>query len=155
MDETQHHSDDGHKLAGPHQLTGDGSTAHGAVPTLRLLLLPDGRPIDVTRPMILVGRHSDVELRLAYPQVSRRHCRLLFEDGLWHVYDLDSRNGLFINGERMHQAALYEGDQIRVGEVTFLVTAAPQPSRGPAPDEEMLRSIAAALPHNDNSACMG
>jgi pSer/pThr/pTyr-binding forkhead associated (FHA) protein len=102
----------------------------------------------VAAPIAVVGRHSEVELRLAYPDISRRHCRLVFEDGVWHVHDLDSLNGLFINGERMHDAALYEGDRIQVGEATLLVTAAPSRKlTGPA--TEVLRSIAAALPQRE------
>jgi pSer/pThr/pTyr-binding forkhead associated (FHA) protein len=108
---------------------------------LRLMVLPEARPVEFAKPAVLVGRHSDVELRLAYPDVSRRHCRLVYTEGVWQIQDLDSLNGLFINGERMHEATLYDGDEIRVGEATLLVTEAPLP-----PGAEVLRSIAAALP---------
>lgn len=148
MDETrEYHGGNRHGLRGPHKLSGD--TSHGAstVAPLRLVVLPEGRPVEVAGPIALVGRHSEVEVRLAYPDVSRRHCRLVFEDGVWHVHDLDSLNGLFVNGERMHSAALYEGDRIQIGEATLLVTAAPSPARKLAgPATEVLRSIAAALP---------
>jgi pSer/pThr/pTyr-binding forkhead associated (FHA) protein len=92
---------------------------------LRLMVLPEARPVELAKPAVLVGRHSDVELRLAYPDVSRRHCRLVYADGVWQVQDLDSLNGLFVNGERMHEATLYEGDHIRVGEATLVITEAP------------------------------
>ncbi len=127
-------ADDAHELQGPHLRPGD---LVESVAPLRLLVLPQGRVVELGKPAVLVGRHTDADLRLAYPEVSRRHCRLVFEDGLWHVHDLDSLNGIFVNGERMHAATLYEGDRIRLGEVTLLVTAAPAP--------EMLRSIADAL----------
>jgi pSer/pThr/pTyr-binding forkhead associated (FHA) protein len=113
----------------------------GDITPLRFLVMPDGRPVEVRKPVVVVGRHTDVELRLAYPDVSRRHCRLVFADGVWQVHDLDSLNGLFVNGERMHEATLYEGDRLRVGEATLLVTEAPEPEGA-----DMLRHIAAALP---------
>jgi pSer/pThr/pTyr-binding forkhead associated (FHA) protein len=94
------------------------------VAALRLVVLPAGRPVEVSKPVVVVGRHSDVELRLAYPDVSRRHCRLVFAGGAWQVHDLDSLNGVFVNGERMHEATLYEGDQVKIGEATLVVTAA-------------------------------
>jgi pSer/pThr/pTyr-binding forkhead associated (FHA) protein len=143
MDETQQHFPSaGHALQGPHKLAGD-----VGVPPLRLLVLPGGQQVEVAKPVALIGRHSDVELRLAYPDVSRRHCRLVFGDGVWHIHDLDSLNGLFVNGERMHEATLYDGDRIRIGEATLVVTDAPAPMCKPAgPATQVLRSIADALP---------
>jgi pSer/pThr/pTyr-binding forkhead associated (FHA) protein len=119
-----------------------------AVIPLRLMVLPEQRPVEVAKPAVLVGRHSDVQLRLCYPDVSRRHCRLVYADGLWQIEDLDSLNGLFVNGERMHATTLYEGDRIRVGEATLVVTEAPAasaPERSKA-EVQVLRSIAEALP---------
>jgi pSer/pThr/pTyr-binding forkhead associated (FHA) protein len=144
MDETQQHRPSGgHAFQGPHKFSDDAL----AVPPLRLVVLPGGERVEVSKPIALIGRHSDVELRLAFPDVSRRHCRLEFDDGVWHIHDLDSLNGLFVNGERMHEATLYDGDRIRIGEATLLVIAAPAPACKPAgPATEMLRSIADALP---------
>jgi pSer/pThr/pTyr-binding forkhead associated (FHA) protein len=133
MDETrQHHGDGQHGLQGPHQVS-------HFVPLL-IKVLPEGRVVELTRPAVVVGRHSGADLRLAYPDVSRRHCRLVFDEGLWRVHDLDSLNGVYVNGERMNEAALYAGDEIRLGEATLLVTAAP------GPEAEVLRSIADVLP---------
>ncbi len=112
-----------------------------AIIPLRLLVLPEERPVELAKHAVVVGRHSAAELRLTYPDVSRRHCRLVYADGVWQIQDLDSLNGLFINGERMHEATLYEGDEIRIGEATLVVTQAPVPA-----GMEVLRSIAAALP---------
>jgi pSer/pThr/pTyr-binding forkhead associated (FHA) protein len=52
--------------------------------------------------------------------VSRRHARLIFRDGRWHVEDLDSTNGTFINGVKVtpHQlSVLSDGDVIRCGQI--------------------------------------
>lgn len=145
MDETQDlRPSGGHALQGPHKLIGAVPCAAGAVAPLRFVVMPGGRQVEVAKPTALIGRHSDVELRLAYPDVSRRHCRLVFDDGAWHIHDLDSLNGVYINGERMHEATLYNGDQIRIGEATLLVTAAPVVKPGAA--AQVLRSIADALP---------
>ena len=146
-DTRQHCSRTGHGLQGPHQEGDDSMFEGSAVAPLGLVVLPEGTLVEVARPVVLVGRHSDMELRLACPEVSRRHCRLVFQDGVWHVHDLDSLNGLYVNEERMQEAAIYEGDRIRIGTATLVVTAAPVAARKLAgPATEVLRSIAEALP---------
>jgi pSer/pThr/pTyr-binding forkhead associated (FHA) protein len=114
------HDSDGHVLQGPH--------LGAAFVPLRLLALPEQSVIEVARPALVVGRHSDADVRLGYPEVSRRHCRLAFEGGQWRLYDLDSLNGVYLNDERVHEATLCEGDRIRIGATTLVVTAAPAPA---------------------------
>ena len=105
-----------HTLQGPHK----DPTPTGFVP-LHLLLLPGGLCLELTRPDMLIGRHSSADIRLDLADVSRRHCRLVYQHGSWKVIDLNSLNGVFVNGERMHEAVLYEGDQVRLGSFTFQV----------------------------------
>ena len=103
--------------------------------------------IEVRRPDVIIGRHSQAEIRLAVPDISRRHCRLVFENQQWGVRDLNSLNGVYVNGERMHEAALYDGDHLQLGAFTFLVEYA-VPSAMPRDDNmrvEVLRSIAEAM----------
>jgi pSer/pThr/pTyr-binding forkhead associated (FHA) protein len=51
------------------------------------------------------------------------HCRLTVSaDGDLEVRDLDSTNGTFVNGERVQQAQLSDGDRIQVGRLELLVT---------------------------------
>ncbi len=88
---------------------------------LRLLLEPVGLSIDVVQPEVIVGRHSQAEVRFALPDISRRHCRLVFEEQQWRVYDLDSLNGVFVNGERMQEATLYDGDHLQLGAFVFRI----------------------------------
>jgi predicted component of type VI protein secretion system len=66
----------------------------------------------------VVGRHSDCDERLELPFISRRHCALsLRGDTVW-VEDLGSRNGTFLNGERLDGAQpLHDGDRL---DVAFL-----------------------------------
>jgi pSer/pThr/pTyr-binding forkhead associated (FHA) protein len=92
----------------------------GFVP-MRLLLQPGGLCVDINKPQMIVGRHSEADVRLGLPDVSRRHCRFVFADDSWQVYDLNSLNGVFVNGERLHQAAIRHGDRIRIGSLTFEV----------------------------------
>ncbi len=113
---------------------------------LRLRLQPGGLSVELTRPSVLIGRHSDADVRLALPDVSRRHCRFVFADGGWQVQDLNSLNGVWVNGERLQHAALTQNDFVRIGSLTFLVdlgrTAVADPDEGAA----VYKSITNILP---------
>ncbi|MCC6418605.1 MAG: FHA domain-containing protein [Gemmataceae bacterium] len=108
---------------------------------LRLLLQPGGLCIELTRSDMLVGRHSESDIRLALPDVSRRHCRFLFIGGGWQVVDLNSLNGVFVNGERLDVASLRHGDFVRIASLMFAVEIGSQ-----IPNDNVLRSIADVLP---------
>jgi pSer/pThr/pTyr-binding forkhead associated (FHA) protein len=88
---------------------------------LRLVLQPSGATVELTQPDMLIGRHSQADVRLPLPDVSRRHCRFFFSQGVWQVIDLNSLNGVFLNGEAVRQATLRSGDLLRIGGFTFAV----------------------------------
>jgi pSer/pThr/pTyr-binding forkhead associated (FHA) protein len=88
---------------------------------LKLLVHPSGPVLELTRSDMLMGRHSEADVRLPLPDVSRRHCRFLFSDNSWHVLDLDSLNGVFVNGERVQHASLRDGDVVTIGSLRFEV----------------------------------
>jgi pSer/pThr/pTyr-binding forkhead associated (FHA) protein len=88
---------------------------------LRLILQPSGATVKLTQPDMLIGRHSHADVRLPLPDVSRRHCRFLFSQGVWQVIDLNSLNGVFLNGAPICQATVRSGDLIRIGGFTFAI----------------------------------
>jgi pSer/pThr/pTyr-binding forkhead associated (FHA) protein len=119
---------------------------------LRLVLQPSERVLELDRPDVVLGRHSQADVRLPLPDVSRRHCRFLWSDGSWQVFDLQSTNGVYVNDQRVTRTTLHPGDQVRIGGFTFVVaisaasgsTASFGDAAGDEP--EMLRNIADALP---------
>jgi pSer/pThr/pTyr-binding forkhead associated (FHA) protein len=138
-------------VQGPHWHPARTNEPGAAVPRLRLLLRPSGMVVDCTRTDLVIGRHSGADVRLPLPDVSRRHCRLVYADGAWQVIDLDSLNGVFVNGERVRQGVLHQRDQLRLGGFTFDVElgagepAVCHPDSAAAADS-VLRSIGQALP---------
>lgn len=88
---------------------------------LGLVLLPSGMRVDLTKAETLVGRHSSADVRLPLPDVSRHHCRFVFQESAWHVIDLDSLNGVFVNNQRVKRAPLRNGDRVRIGGFVFQV----------------------------------
>jgi predicted component of type VI protein secretion system len=119
---------------------------------LRLVAQPGGAFLDVKKTEMVLGRHSDADFRLALPDVSRRHCRLAWMSGVWRVFDLQSVNGTFVNGESVNEATLHPGDMLQIGGFTFRVAIASDSrptvayAETPPDDADVLRSIAAALP---------
>jgi EAL domain-containing protein (putative c-di-GMP-specific phosphodiesterase class I) len=60
-------------------------------------------------------------LPLASDSVSKEHAELFLRDGVLHVHDLGSKNGTFVNGERVGEAPLREGDILHFAQVEFRV----------------------------------
>jgi len=108
---------------------------------VRLRLLPGGMALDLSRPHFTFGRHSQCDLRLPTPEVSRRHGRLFFSAGEWVLEDCNSLNGSYVNDKRVVRCTLRFGDQIRIGDYTFEVQRA-----GVSLGEHILRTIADVLP---------
>jgi two-component system response regulator AtoC len=67
-------------------------------------------------PTHVVGRDASCDTVLEGTEVSRRHAELRVDGPLLTVHDLDSRNGVFVNGARVGTASLRVGDVVRCGE---------------------------------------
>lgn len=142
MDEL-HGPSHGHGLQGPHRDLRLAETTASQLPEvapLTLILDPSGVRIEIKRAEAVIGRHSEADVRLAFLEVSRRHCRLHYAEGCWRVTDLQSTNGIFVNGQRLHEATLYPGDRLQIGTFQFLVSY-----ELAAPRHEVLERIAEAI----------
>lgn len=67
-----------------------------------------------------MGRGTDVSVRIDDRWLSRRHCRLEFDDGVLVVHDLGSRHGTYVNGHRISDAKLLPGDELCIGLSHFI-----------------------------------
>jgi hypothetical protein len=133
-------------LQGPHWPRPHAIVADAHVPPLRLVLQPSGWSIDLTKPEIVLGRHTSADVRLPLPDVSRRHCRFLCLDDIWHIFDLNSLNGVYVNGEQARHTILHHRDELRIGGFTFRVELASDVKSYEAPTEGVLQRIAEILP---------
>jgi ABC transport system ATP-binding/permease protein len=74
----------------------------------------------ITGENVVVGRAAEVDLILSHPEVSRRHCRILWEGENWFVEDLGSQRGTAVNGSLISgRTSLKSGDQIQIGPVVL------------------------------------
>jgi pSer/pThr/pTyr-binding forkhead associated (FHA) protein len=81
------------------------------------------RKVSLDRPVTTIGRSSMNDLPVSDKMLSRQHARIVRDtDGGLTVEDLGSRNGTFLNGERLTMVQpLKPGDRITVGGVTLKV----------------------------------
>jgi predicted component of type VI protein secretion system len=80
----------------------------------------DGRELEIKVPEFIIGRGEGVNLRPKSDLISRHHCALLLEDGQAFIQDLESRNGTFLNGDKVSgKIKLQVGDRLRVGRLQF------------------------------------
>ncbi|MES1183256.1 MAG: DUF4388 domain-containing protein [Myxococcales bacterium] len=75
---------------------------------------------------IVIGRSSELDMVLVEEMVSRKHARIALTDGTISIEDLGSTNGTFVNGEKVQQGTLREGDRVLIGTNILKVVAAPQ-----------------------------
>jgi hypothetical protein len=68
-----------------------------------------------------IGRHPQSDVFLDDVTVSRRHSAIRAEDGRLIVSDEGSLNGTYLNGERIEQAELHEGDRLQVGKFKLVL----------------------------------
>jgi len=68
---------------------------------------------------LTIGRGEENHIRLTHSTVSRQHTLVYLENGQAIVQDMESRNGTFLNGERIDKAVLSDGDVIWVGDVAL------------------------------------
>ena len=111
------------RLQGPQKAVPACEEHAGFIP-MKLVMQPSGLKVELTRPDMLLGRHSAADLRLPMPDVSRRHCRFVFERGSWRVIDQESLNGVFVNEQRVDEAILHDQDCLGVGGLRFTVMIA-------------------------------
>ncbi len=95
-----------------------------------------GDPIPLLKKSLLVGRRESCDIVLRFSNVSAHHCQLTLNGGYWYVKDMNSRNGLKVNGLRVIRKAAQSWGRVgdRQAHVRRAVLAARSGGRRPAPD---------------------
>lgn len=68
------------------------------------------------RVALLVGRARSCDLVFGGPSVSRRHARFELVGDEWHVTDLDSMNGTYVDDVRVDRAPVATGSRVLLGD---------------------------------------
>jgi len=89
-----------------------------------------------------LGRGTECAVMLTDPLCSRVHAVIRRQGSVWQVRDASSRNGTFVNGQKIDEAALSDGHYLRIGssEFCFHQSEAPPPT-GPASDLNVTQTV--------------
>jgi FOG: FHA domain len=81
---------------------------------------------------IVIGRSSDLDMVLVEDMVSRKHAKIVTDGRAVSIQDLGSTNGTFVNGEKIRNMQLKDGDRILVGTSIIKLVATSGEARAPA-----------------------
>jgi hypothetical protein len=82
----------------------------------------DGQTRRVDTRRVVLGRSRECDIQVEDANVSRRHAELRQEGATYWVVDLDSTNGIEVNGKRVKRAKLEPGDTFTVGSTELRFT---------------------------------
>ena len=86
-----------------------------------LVPIGGGDPIPLLRSTMKIGRRDSADICLRFPNISGMHCELTFKDGYWVIRDLNSTNGIKVNGERLRFRPLRPGDRVTIGKRDYTI----------------------------------
>ena len=100
------------------------------------------RPIPIEFERTVIGRTTENgnQVKINDRHISRQHACIHRQDGQYLIKDLDSRNGTFLNKERITRGRLQNHDKISIGRHRFLFLVQPEssgvPSQQPSKNDE-------------------
>ncbi|GAB6166602.1 FHA domain-containing protein [Thermostilla marina] len=102
-----------------------------------LIPLGGGDPIPLFKKNLIVGRRESCDIVLRFANVSSRHCELFVVGGYWYVRDLNSKNGIKVNGVRVREKRLDPGDELSIARHKYEIRYSPVElgAVGPPPPE--------------------
>jgi len=116
-------------------LTDVEQAAIAALPSGSALLLVHAGPLSgarylLDRDVTTIGRHPEADIFFDDVTVSRRHAEITRHGAVFDIVDQRSLNGTYTNGERVDQATLRDGNEIRVGKFRLIFFASPRDAQG-------------------------
>jgi hypothetical protein len=88
----------------------------------QIILRQDNRDevIELTKPILSLGRTNDNDIVIRGDAISRRHCEIRQTEEGYNLIDLGSRNGTHVNGARVTEQKLSMGDRITLGDAVII-----------------------------------
>jgi hypothetical protein len=95
----------------------------GNLPWLMVIINGQEYRYNLDDPIFTIGRESDNNLCIPDTTISRKHAVIKYSNGEYTIQDLNSSNGVLINGQREKEIILMHGDVIQLGQcmLTFMI----------------------------------
>ena len=108
-----------------------------------LIPVGGGDPIPLLKKTLMIGRRESCDIVLRFSNVSAHHAELKLSGGYWYIKDLQSRNGVKVNGQKVVEKRLDPGDQLAVAKHVYDVQYSPVDlgAVGPPPVDEPAMEI--------------
>lgn len=90
---------------------------------------------------ILIGRGEDCQVQVLDPSLSRHQCEVAMQENNFTIRDMNSLNGTWVNGARIKEVGLKDGDKVQLGALGFVFRVLPERRRSPA-------NLLATVPEN-------
>ena len=91
-------------------------------------------PFPLNKDQMILGREVRCDVMLANDSVSRRHAEIVRMSDSWLIRDLGGRNGTYVNGQRVAEHVLQEGDLITLGDINLTFEGPREPVRDAGPE---------------------
>ena len=85
----------------------------------------DGTQHRIEKPVMVIGRSKDTDIRVSDPNISRRHAEIRREGSTFWIVDLESTNGISVNGRAQKRAKLDDEDRITLGSTELVFRRPP------------------------------
>jgi len=112
-----------------------------------LIPMGGGDTIPLLKKSLLVGRRESCDVCLRFANVSAHHCQLSVNSGYWFIKDLNSRNGVKVNDQRVVEKRLDPGDTVSIAKHKYAIQYSPLDlgAVGPPPSDESEDVMAQSL----------
>ena len=108
-------------------------------------LIPSGGGDDIPlkKKELILGRKEDCDIVLRFNNVSGRHCRLILSDGYWYVVDMNSTNGVKVNGAKVLDRLIGPGSRLTIATHEYSLQYNPEANgaRGTLPPDMLENDI--------------
>src|SRR3990172_4945048 len=102
-------------------------------------------PLDGSRETV-IGRGTDCHISIPDPLSSREHAVVARNDDVWTICDAKSRNGTSVNGQKIDEARLADGNTIRIGGTEFQFHESEEPPTAKGDDPQVMQTIVQDFP---------
>jgi pSer/pThr/pTyr-binding forkhead associated (FHA) protein len=80
-----------------------------------------GDAIPLNEEVMTIGRRQSCSIQLDFANISGTHAELAFRNGVWHLKDMGSTNGVKVNGERTLRRPLRPGDEVAIANHKYTI----------------------------------
>src|SRR4029453_17826630 len=86
-----------------------------------LVPIGGGDAIPLVSEVMTIGRRQSCDICLNFQNISGTHCELALRNGVWHLRDLGSTNGVKVNGERTLRRPLRPGEEVSIANHKYKI----------------------------------